>query len=235
MVIGYLIVTYFGVKFDSIPLNDPIFLTIISIPMSFNVLIIILLHTIFTRISIIIKLTDIKNVCSFSTFNLKKRINLVMLLYDKINDSILSVNNCYIINLLVAFLNITAIYIFMTFLLYDTVIHELKPENIILGLGGYSYCFCFGTSCVVIIYFSTSIRKSHDATIKNFFKMHFLLKNRRICNKVHLASLQFYHFRKEISCGLFDFNWKYLMVVITSVFNYVIVMIQFEGMISKSN
>lgn len=235
MIIGYSIVTYFGVKFDSIPLDDPVFLTIISIPMSFNILIIILLYTIFTRISAIIKLTDIRNVCSFSTFNLKRRINLVMLLHDKINDSILSVNNCYIINILIAFLNITATYIFMTFLLYDTIIHKLKATNFILVMGGYSYCFCFATSCLSIIYFSTSIRKSHDNTMNNFFKMHILLKKRRICNKVHLASLQLYHFRKEISCGLFDFNWKYLMTVIACILNYVIVMIQFEGMISKAN
>lgn len=235
MILGYLMVTYFGVKYDAIPLNDPIFLTILSIPMSFNILIIILLYTIFTRISTIIKLTDIQNFCSLSTFNIKRRINLVMLLNDKINDSILSVNNCYIINVLVAFLNITALYIFMTFLLYDTVVHELTTPNFILFMGGYSYCCCFGASCIAIIYFSTSIRKSHDCTIINFFRMHFYLRNIKICTKVHLATLQLYHFQKEISCGLFGFNWKLLMVAIASVFNYVIVMIQFEKVISKSN
>jgi len=235
MIFGYLMVTHFGVKYDAIPLNDPIFLTILSIPISFNILIIILLYNIFTRTSTIIKLIDIQNVCSFSTFNLKKRINLVMLLFDKINDSILSVNNCYIINVLVTFLNITACFIFMTFLLYDTVVHELEPQNFILVMGGYSYCCCFGASCIAIIYFSTSIRKSHNCTIINFFRMHFFLRNKKISTKVHLATLQLYHFQKEISCGLFGFNWKLLMVAIASVFNYVIVMIQFESVISEGN
>lgn len=232
MIIGYSIVNYCGVIFDSIPLNDPLFLLTISVPLSYNVLIIIILHDIFTRLSTIVELTEVKNVCVLSTYYLRKRINLVMILFDKINDSVLSINRCYTFNIIVALLNITAIFIFMTFLLYDTLIHGVRRDDIILVMGGYSYFICFFGSFIAIIYFSEFIKKTHLASTINFTTVNILLCDRKIYKSINLAIHQLTHFQKDISCLLFAFNWKALLLLFACIFDYVIVMIQFNNMIS---
>lgn len=235
MVLGYLMVTWFDVMFDPIPLDNPIFLFTVAIPISYNGLIVILLCVIFSRVSTIVDLIDIKSLCALNPYNLTKRIKLVMILNDKINDCIMCVNRTYVFNIMIALLDVKAVLIFTTFLSYKMILNEYSTADLVLIIGSYSYAICIGIGCFVIIFYSASIKKAHAAILNSLIKIHMLLWNRRNCKMMPLAILQLSHFRKEISAGLFELNWKYGLTVLSSIFNYVIVMIQFDAMLSPFN
>ena len=156
-----------------------------------------------------------------------------MKIFDKINDTVLSINRCYMINILISFFNLTLVLIFIIFLIYDVLVHQLKIDDAILIVGGSSYAICISIGCLIIISYSSTIEKLHYLVMKNYVELYLGTKDKKIHRLVHLAMIQLTHFRKDISCGLYDFNWNCIFLILTSVFNYVIVMIQFDVMISK--
>lgn len=233
MVFGNFMITLFGVNFDSVPLDDKFLLITIAVPISYNTLIIILLMNVFCRMCSITNLVEIHKVCGLNDYNLKKRIKLTMKLLDKMNDTIFSINTSYIINIILSILNVTMTMIFMTFLGFDFITNDLDISNGILVAGGYSYSLLVGFGCVVIIYYSSSIKITHYTVLNNLTEIHLRFNDRKVHRQIHLAALQITHFCKKISCGLFELDWKCILVIIASVFNYIIVMIQFDIMISK--
>ena len=160
---------------------------------------------------------------------------MLMKLIDKINDCVLSVNKCYVLNTMFSSFNVTVTMILMTFLSMDIILHELEIQDVILALGGLSYCGCLGGSCIAVVYFSSAIKKGHEQFNQNLINLHIYLVNRNISRPVHLGLLQMSHTQKELTCGLFKFNWKFVFILFGSIFNYVIVMYQFDSMITAGN
>lgn len=229
MTIGYSIVTYFGVSYDSIPMRKKTFLLAVSIPVLFNILLNLLLYIFHQRLITIIIMADVSKI---SVCNEHEYLRTLMKLIDKINDCVLSVNKCFILNTMFSSFNVTVTMILMTFLSMDIVLHELEIEDVILALGGFSYCGCLGGSCIAVVYFSSTIRKCHEHLKQKLINLHVCLVSPKIHRQIHLGLLQLLHSQKAVTCGLFRFNWKYVFSMITSVFNYVIVMYQFDSMIS---
>lgn len=235
MTLGYSIVTYFGVSYDSIPMRNKLFLFAVSVPVLFNILLNLLLYLIHQRLKLMIVMTDVSKISACNEHDLKKRIHTLMKLIDKINDCVLSVNKCFVLNTMFSSFNVTVTMILMTFLSMDIILNELEIEDVILALGGFSYCGCLGGSCLAVIYFSSIIRKRHENLNQKFINLHICLHNRKIHKHIHLGLLQISHSQKELTCGLFRFNWKYVFIMVASVFNYVIVMYQFDSMISSED
>ena len=233
MTIGYSIVTYFGVSYDSIPMRNKTFLIAVSIPVLFNILLNLLLYIIHQRLATIIIMTDFSKISAYNEHEQKKLIRTLMKLVDKINDCVLSVNKCFILNTMFSLFNVTVTMILMTFLSMDIVLHELEIEDVILALGGFSYCGCLGGSCITVVYFSSTIRNCYDHLKQKLINLHVCLFSRKIHRQIHLGLMQLLHSQKEVTCGLFRFNWKLVFIMIASVFNYVIVMYQFDSMISS--
>jgi len=223
----------FDIRFNSMPLDRLSFLFTVIIPLSFNYLIIILLINLFNRFYSIINLTKFSTSKQFDEQKLIHRISLMMKMLDKINDTVLSINRSYMMNILISFFNLTLVLIFAIFLMYDIFVHQLKIDDAIIAVGGCSYALCISIGCFIIISYSSTIEKLHFLIMNNFVDLHLRLWDSKIHRQVHLAMLQLTHFRKELSGGLYNFNWKCIFLILTSVFNYVIVMIQFDVMISK--
>lgn len=229
MVGSFIMTRNFDIRFNSMPINNTFFMISLGIPLSYNILIIILLINLFDRFYSIINLTKLPLNLQIISY----RLNLSMEMLDKVNDTILSINKCYMMNILISFFNLTLVLIFTIFFMYDIFVHQLKIDDAIILAGGSSYALCISIGCLIIISYSSTIEKLHYLVMKNYVKLHLSSRDGKIYRQVYLAMLQLTHFRKEISGGLYDFNWKCIFLILTSVFNYVIVMIQFDVIISK--
>lgn len=113
-------------------------------------------------------------------------------------------------------------------LVYDIIVHQLGMKDILLFLGAFSYCLMSGSFCLAILIYSVSIRNEHKTAsiiVNNVSLNSFDLKTQR---HVQIASLQMNHIGGEISCGIFKLNWKYMLSFIAGVFEFSLVLIQFD-------
>lgn len=229
MFIGYFLVRILKIKFDSMPLDNGFYLFTIGIPLSYSTLFVITLHSVDSRMQSVIKCLDISNMTALNNYWLKKRIKLLMIICDKLNDTIMSINRYYVFSAMISLFNLAVVNIMTTFLNYDVIAHELLLEDFILTLGGYSYSLCTGIGLVVIIFYSENIKRAFDKITVKVLDISMYLNESGVCGITHVAYLQLYSLKKEIAGGLFAFRWSICFSVLATIFDYLIIMIQFDN------
>ena len=82
---------------------------------------------------------------------------------------------------------------------------------------------------VLSFFIFSSLIKWEENKIYEFFSRKFLhLKDEKALKFSQLALLQLDHQKSELSCGLFEINWKFFFIFVSSIFSNMIVLIQFN-------
>jgi hypothetical protein len=234
IIVGYFVVKYLNLRFESLPMSDELFLVMLFLAVSYNFLTFLILHDLVVRTDSMLELMHVKNVNKLKFKDLKRRIKLIMKLWNKVNDAVMSFNKIYSFNLMLSLTNFSFLFLIINFYLYDFIVRQLAINEIFLVLGGYSYSLLTGSCFFAIIKYSSHIKKLHENAGRALCDIGALFKNRKVFKLVHLSHLQLDNAQKEISCGIYAIKWNFIFIFITSFFDYTLVMIQFDNMVTNN-
>jgi hypothetical protein len=230
---GLVIVRVLDVHLKTMPLENPFFLAVMGVSMSYHVIFFIILHSFYGRLKAVAESFTVDNLKDFHTCFIRNRIRLTMIVLDRMNETIFSINKYFMCNTMIILLKIIIITIMSSFLAFDVLVHGLGIDEIILVFGGWSYGLTLGLGCMLIFTYGYRIGQAFEKIFIQTLSIKIFIRNKKICHQTTLALLQMTNFKKELSCGLFSLHWPHLFVIIVASFNYLVVMVQFDSMISK--
>lgn len=227
-------VLFLNVKIDSVPIERGFFLTGIAISINYILLTMLLLLNIVWRFkSISDAMILIGN--SKNKKILLRRLKVAMRICNKLSDLLESSSKYFLCNNIFLFSNLFFILLIMTFLGYDILVHNLDTDDVILFFAFVVFCvstaFCSSITILTSTYFSECLSNC----IKKFSLISFQFNDKKVQKFCILAILQLESSRRDISCGVFAFNWKFVFLIISSSFSYLVMMIQFDYMLTTKN
>lgn len=223
--IAFSVVGVFQVKFKAIPLDDFGFLIALMLPVAFNLIFVTTLLNVTWRL---------ETIDEFLGAQMNRReLKTILRIYSKFDGTVSHVNRYFTFNTMICFLDVLMIALMVVFLAYDIVVHSLMIKDVILMLSGISYVLVSGFSCVMVIVYSSKISSLKNSS---FWKMNGMrLKSHRETGKrCELGILQISSSVSQVSCGLFTFDSYHIFTIISSLFSYLVVVIQFDIMIQNN-
>lgn len=224
-------VTLMNVKIKTIPVDRGFFLISLGLNINYSIFAILMQVMISWRLRAIddaLKLTIKSN-----QKIILRKMKLLMKVLCIIEDLINSRNNYVSLSNILSFANFFVTSLMILFLGYDVFAHNLGNDDLTLFLGGISFSFFAGLACFIAISYSISVARTIKKAIKIFNKIQMKFnddaKIQKYCN---LANLQLSSVQSEFSCGLFDFNYKLIFTLMSSIFAYLVMMIQFDYMLT---
>lgn len=188
--------------------------------LSFQISHMLIISTIYKRFQLVNQFLETKRLDQTMCRKISK-------LCSKLSDSLDLVNSCFTINLLNYFFKFIIFNIFFFFGIfhYMTTSVATLQELIFNTISSFYfvYFFWFGAWMITV----SSWVKSEGCKMKMLIHSQTLTSPRALkaCN---LFCLQLDHQEPAISCGLFIVNWAYLLIVISGVFSYLIILVQYQ-------
>lgn len=148
-------------------------------------------------------------------------------IYNKLNDILGAINTTYGINVIYFFGNymvftIFSFFIFITTVTADEIVPKIVAFSFLVSLYWMFYTF-FGIFLISL----SSVILSIDGKIRANVN-----KTMQKCEQFaygNLLNLQFSHENSAISCGMFTVDLEYLFILMSCLFSYLIILIQFES------
>ncbi|KAL7011801.1 hypothetical protein ACKWTF_014464 [Chironomus riparius] len=94
--------------------------------------------------------------------------------------------------------------------------------------------FVMFSSTVVVIYYCESAKDEGRKTVKVLYKNLSMADCGLIRERIRSLISQILDTKVEFSCGLVDFNWKFLFQFLTAAIMYFVILIQFEASFDKA-
>lgn len=207
------------------PLDDLSFLITFMLPTAFNLIFVVTLINITWRLKTIDEFLGVHMT--------RQELKIILKIYSKIDGTISNVKKYFSINTMICFEDVLLTALMTTFLAYDIVVHSLMIKDVILMLGGYSYVFVSGFSCVMVVIYSSKINSLKKSSLLKIIGMRLKIYGKfgKICD---LGILQIDSSMLQISCGLFTFDSYFIFTIISSFFSYLVVVLQFDIMIQNN-
>jgi 7tm Chemosensory receptor len=148
--------------------------------------------------------------------------------YNKYCTTIDLINKCFLIEFLFTLQTIIFHFIIQLYIFFGIFsnINNLKKIDLVICFTTLVYVlaemivpFCFFVSSYFI-----------NKKVKNSLKLILNMRTSdlKLSKSKQLAALCLKHQKPEISCGIFEIDWKLLFAMITCVFYYLIILVQFE-------
>ena len=186
--------------------------TVISLNASYNV-----------RLKQISRLLKTSSDDKFKTL---EKLKVFRLLLQKFCDSVRLGNKCLSLSYVLSIVDFSFRSIFIIFNLYNVLMKEKFP----FFLAAFIFTL---VDCVFVLslMIQSSVLKSEgenlSVAINNAHL--FAMADIETLKSIHLTAAQFEHQSLMVSCGLFSIDYKFLFALISSIFSYIIVLIQFDS------
>jgi len=147
-------------------------------------------------------------------------------IHDKLCETVNILNQCFLVNCILTFFAFTSTLIFVTFSLYEMLVNGTTIEKIVVLSTGIVMFSLEVASLVPLFYQSNRVKVLGLKLLQN-------LTTSICCEENHgikfIATLQLSHQTPKVSHSLYIVDWPLLMLIISSVFSYLIIVIQFEA------
>lgn len=233
MTLVYVMVKFLNVKVNSIPIEDGFFLVGVTAT---------IYYVLFTMLMLIVASWRIKSIDEAllqvderNERKLLKKLKIILKVWSKVEDLNTSMTKYFITNNLFYFSNFFNTFLITVFLGYDIFAHSLEIDDKIFLMAAVIFCIS-SISCIIILTINSEIykNKNNKAMLKfNLIKLK--SKDKRVQSFCYLGILQLKNSSNFISCGLFDLNWKHVFAMISSFFAYLVMIIQFDYMLTTKN
>lgn len=160
------------------------------------------------------------------TFHIPSVVKRTAIIHDKLCDVVEAISAFYLPNIFTFFLGFwyfSMFAVYNTYLLIKFPSHQLEYflRTSILWLLYYSPCVLW------MITFSSCISKEGYRTANLIQHLTVLKTDRRSLAKTNILMQQMSHRIPQISCGMFELNWKFFFACLGGTFNFSIILIQF--------
>ncbi|CAO1439534.1 unnamed protein product [Diamesa serratosioi] len=153
---------------------------------------------------------------------------LLMIIHEKVLDVVDMINRNLAFQTMFSVAWVFIYSLFTTFTFYKAFLLQQK-EFFLIAISGLMWCFYLNMFIVFLICFCSLTTNEAQKT---------LVSLKRIINKTHnpavLKVLKSFSFQVSqrmvlITCGLFDFNWNLVFMIISAFATYFIILMQFEN------
>jgi 7tm Chemosensory receptor len=208
---------------DSYPLS---FLLFYYLLLNFDSFTIWILVVACKRMSAIEK--SLKSVLNENEMSPNDSLKQTLLVYDKFCTTINLINRCFLVEFLFTLQTIIFHFIIQLYIFFSIFsnVNNLKKIDLIICFTTLVYVlvetvlpFCFFISSCFI---NKKVKNSLTAILN------MKTSDLKLSQSKEIAALCFEHQRPEISCGIFKIDWKLLFAMITCVFSYLIILVQFD-------
>lgn len=149
-------------------------------------------------------------------------------IHGRLIDTLDLVNSCFAMNLLNYFFQFLIFSVFNFFGLYHYLVsHEKQLPELIFSTITFFYFTFFFWFGAWIITISSWIESQGDKT-KSLIHLKIAQDSKTAKSRSNFC-LQLDHNRPRINCGLFNVNWIILFGFVSTLFSYLIILIQFES------
>ena len=223
-------VKFLGVKLSSIPLEGVLFLLGISYPTYYFLLTFFIIMTFSKRIKSVDQ--SLAKVGEDDQGNVLKNIKLIRKIWIRIEDLINSMEKYFMSTIIFYLLNYFLFLLVTIFLAYDVGVHNLEIDDKIF------LCICITLSLsatagvLPLTSYSKMIGRIISTAIGKINLIRLKCDDKKVQKNCELAILQFEHSRKLISCEMFELDWKFIFSMMSSVFSFLLTMVQFDYVIS---
>lgn len=234
MLLGYIMVKFLDVKVDSVPIEKGFYLIGLTMAMSYVLLSMLLLLAIIWRFKSVGDAT--LELESFKDKRiLLKKVKTVTQIWSKLGDLLTSVNKYFLTSNIFLFTIIFMMFLITLFLGYDIFMHSLGSDDLVLFYSFVIFTLSYTLCGLIIIFSSVYFSNSFSKVFKNLNSIRLKNNDEKIWKICTHSILQLDVLHNEISCGLFSLNWKFVFLMISSCFAYLVMMIQFDFMLTIQN
>ena len=152
----------------------------------------------------------------------------LIVLQDKLCDSILLVSKSFSVIYIMQIFRFT---VFSVFIMFDFFLITTKNSNFshkIFLIAGLLFIIPAGITTISAIVQSALLKREGGKFLTLLHGKKISKGDKKTLNLIQLGSLQMAHQFSEISCGLFTIDWKFLFVLISTCFSYMIILCQFD-------
>lgn len=221
---------HYNISYDSVPLDRYFYWVSIIISLNLTFTYFLTMLAISSRLASVVEYLDSK-----SAEEVRNHLNLLAKVYMKFSDVVSLSNEIFTFNSMILFLEFTTFSVSMTFLCFTTfqnymITKEISFKEIIFILTCIAFllnlvinaCFTFHHSHLFVENSTKILTKLHKISTSSS-------KDESKTNR-YTQIFSLYAAEEPLlqTCGLFLFDWKQLFLMFSSIYSYLLILIQFD-------
>jgi hypothetical protein len=156
-------------------------------------------------------------------------IRMMRKIHLRILDTMAHINACYSLNLLNFFFQFTFFNVFFYFgLIHHVIADNSTFKEIVVSIIIFGYVQFFFWFCAWMILHSSLLKNGGESLDDTVRAQVMFAKNRKLLRHFNIFNFQLQHQKIEVSAGLFVIDWSFLFGIISVLFSYLIILIQFD-------
>lgn len=157
----------------------------------------------------------------------RKLLKITTAFYDNLCDALIAVTQFYAV-FLVLFLSILINFSVLSAFTFYIFLKMGGTDIFLFFVTTISWATVWLPFVIWVIAFSSGIYKESSNTVDLIHRLATVYGNKSDTKAAHNFALLASHRRPQISCGLFEFDWKLLFSLIGCVFSFTLIVIQFS-------
>lgn len=218
----------YNISYDSVPVDRFFFWisTIISLNLTFTYFL--------TMMAINCRLVSIREYLKKQkSAQVIKNLKVFAKLYMKFRDAVELTNHCFTFNSMILFLEFTTFSVSMTFLCFTTFqiylkTFEISFKELLFLLTGIVFLINLVINSSFTFYHSHLFGKNSMEILQKLLTFSATGRDKRCIRYAHIFSLYAVEHPLLQTCGLFLFDWKQLFLMFSSIYSYLLILIQFD-------
>lgn len=156
-----------------------------------------------------------------STVQVAKRVAIIL---DRICDIFETLPRFYLVNICSFLLGFSY---FTIFFLYAMYLNITNPNEFLFN--GVLWIFYYSPFVLWMTILASQINSDTRRVANLIQRMASLEMDALSLRKSNILMLQMMHRMPKISCGLFELNWKFFFSILSAIFSFFIILIQFDA------
>ena len=222
----------FNISYDSVPLDKYFYWlsNIVSLNLTFTYFL--------TQFAINSRLGSIrKYLKDADDEEVRKYLRIFAKIHMKFTDVVSLSNQCFTFHSMVLFLEFTTFSVSMTFLCFTTFqvymeTYEISFKEIIFILTCVAFLINLVINASITFHYSNLFLKNSVEILEKLLKISTKRKDKVCARYAHIFSTYASEEQLLVSCGLFLFDWKQLFLMFSSIYSYLLILIQFDMSLS---
>jgi len=211
---------YFQVKLENFPIKKLNYVFCIRPLMNYSMLFVLIVSAVNVRLEAINEAL-LRNQMS------EESVRCAMILHDKLCDNVKIVNRCFVSHIINFFFGCVFAFLFVGFSLYDMSINDVSFEKLLIGFTGLAYAVSEGFILMLILSTASSIKEKSRRVSNSLNK----IAKTTSSKSIFIAALQLSHRSPIMSTAMYNIDFAVLMLIISSVFSNLIILIQFDKVV----
>lgn len=222
---------HYEISYDSIPLDNILYWITNTFTFNITFTYFVTLFAINSRLYLIMSvLRDERLMENISI--LHARTKLILKLYTNCYDLVCVANKCFTFHSMLLLLEFTTFCVSITFMIFTTFSSHLDLgvsfKDIIFLTTAVAFFVNLNIHACIVFYNSCTIKENGRKILSSICVVAEKTKNEKLLKYSQLSSLHMVRDQLIVTCGMFEFDWRQKFLMLSSIFSYLLILIQFD-------